>query len=101
MYNTDLDILNRQSEEVRIFCLVLSELLDDVETALKNSKPHLNGEKFMDNKDVCRILHLSPRTLQEYRDKGKIAFIKLEGKIIYRQSDIEKMLTNNFFPAIE
>ncbi|OAV66179.1 Helix-turn-helix domain protein [Bacteroidales bacterium Barb6XT] len=103
MNNTvmDLEILDRQSEEIKSFFCTMNEVLGYVEEVVKNNKPHLNGEKFLGNKDVCRLLHLSPRTLQEYRDKGIIAFIKLKGKILYRQSDVVKMLSDNFFPVIE
>ena len=32
------------------------------------------------------------RTLQEWRDTGVIPYIQIKGKIIYRQSDIERLL---------
>lgn len=36
-------------------------MLDTVGQALKNRTPHLNGEKYLTNKDVCRMLHISTR----------------------------------------
>ena len=39
---------------------------------------HRHGEKkmseWMDNQDVCRMLNISPRTLQTLRDNGTLAF---------------------------
>lgn len=93
----DLDIVNHKSQEIKNFFSTLDELLECVEYVVKNNKPHLNGERFLDNRDVCELLHISSRTLQEYRDSGKIAFIKLEGKILYRQSDIERLLMGNYY----
>jgi NDP-sugar pyrophosphorylase family protein len=49
--------------------------------ALKNRTPHLNGEKFLSNRDVCKMFHISSRTLQDWRDTGKIPFIQIKGKI--------------------
>ena len=47
-------------------------------------------------------LKLNRRTLQEYRTEGKIPYYQLGGgKILYRESDIEKMLNNNYFPSFE
>jgi predicted site-specific integrase-resolvase len=64
-------------------------------------KPQLKGDMYLNNKDVCKLLHISSRTLQEYRDKGTIAFIRLEGKNLYKQSDIDKLLEDNYFPVFE
>ena len=37
-------------------------------------------------------LKVSRRSLQQYRDSGLLAFTRLGGKILYRSSDIEKLL---------
>jgi len=42
------------------------------------------------------ILHISKRTLQQYRVDGLIPFIKLEQKILFRESDITKVLEDNY-----
>ena len=36
----------------------------------------------------------------DYRDQGRIPYIQLGGKILYRQSDIEKLLEENYHPAL-
>ena len=70
----------------------MDELLDTIGQALKNRTPHLKGEKFLSNRDVCRMLHVSSRTLQDWRDKGKIPFIQIKGKILYRELEVLKWL---------
>ena len=94
-----MDILNKNSAEVKSLLSAMDEILDSVEYSINNARPLLNGEKYMDNKEVCELLHISQRTLQDYRDKGKIAFYKLEGKILYKESDVEKMLEENYYKA--
>ncbi len=47
-----------------------------------------SNENWLDNKQVCELLKISPRTLQNWRDTGKIPFIKLKGKILYKESAI-------------
>ncbi|MCL2651666.1 MAG: helix-turn-helix domain-containing protein [Candidatus Azobacteroides sp.] len=71
-------------------------MLDEIEKALKNRTPHLNGEKFMTHKEACGMLRVSARTLQEWKSSGKIPFIGLKGKTLYRQSDIDSFLKNNY-----
>jgi hypothetical protein len=87
-----MEILDRKSTEMASFFTGLDELLDTIQQALKNRTPHLNGEKFLSNRDVCRMLHISARTLQDWRDTGKIPFIQIKGKILYKQSEINKLL---------
>jgi excisionase family DNA binding protein len=96
-----MEILDRKSEAIHFFFNGLEEMLDTINAALKHRTPHLNGEKFLTGKDVCRMLHVSPRTLQEWRTKGKIPFLRLKGKILYKQSDVLKWIGNSFLPANE
>ena len=87
-----MELLDRKSETILSFFTGLEELLDIIEKTLKNRTSHLNGEKFLTGKDVCRMLHVSARTLQEWRRQGKVPFIRLKGKILYRESGIMKCL---------
>lgn len=52
-------------------------------------------KKYYDNHDVCLMLHISKRTLQSYRDCGKIPFTRIQNKIYYRPDDIVKFVENN------
>lgn len=90
-----MEILDRKSTEINSFFSALDEMLDIIGQALKNRTPQLNGEKFLSNRDVCRMLHVSSRTLQDWRDTGKIPFIQIKGKILHRESEVLKWLENN------
>ena len=48
---------------------------------------YLNGEKLLDNQDLCFMLKVSTKTLQRYRKKGI-----LDGKYFYRASDIHRLI---------
>lgn len=56
----------------------------------------LHGNKdlseWLDNQDVCLLLHISPRTLQTLRDNGTLAFSRINHKIYYKSSDVEKII---------
>ena len=54
----------------------------------------------MTDKEVIARLKVSRRTLQEYRSARKIPYIVFGGKVLYRESDIEKMLAENYRKAI-
>ena len=53
---------------------------------------YLNGEKLLDNQDLCFMLKVSTKTLQRYRKKGILPYIMLDGKYFYRTSDIHKLI---------
>lgn len=56
----------------------------------------LNGERLLDNQDLCQMLNVSKRTLQLYRTEGKIPYFQFGGKTLYRESDIQKILDRNY-----
>jgi hypothetical protein len=43
-----------------------------------------------------QILQISPRTLQNMRDTRLLPFSKVQGKIYYKNKDIESLLENNY-----
>ena len=90
-----MEILDKKSTEITSFFTELDELLDTIQKTFKNRTPHLNGEKFLSNRDVCRMLHVSSRTLQNWRDTGRIRFIQIKGKILYKESDVLKWIEYN------
>ncbi|MFB6317305.1 helix-turn-helix domain-containing protein [Saccharicrinis sp. FJH54] len=53
-------------------------------------------DKWLDNQEVCELLHMSRRKLQDMRDKSEIQFSKIGGKIYYKASDVENLLNQNY-----
>lgn len=51
--------------------------------------------KYLNSSDVCDILHIKSRTLQTYRETGKIGFTQIGRKIYYRCIDISRFIENN------
>ena len=57
---------------------------------------HRYGKKkmseWMDNQDVCRMLNISPRTLQTLRDNGTLAYSQINHKTYYRPEDVQSIV---------
>ena len=51
-------------------------------------------DEWLDNEAVCRRLGISKRTLQSYRDTGKIPFSMIGHKCYYKESDIMEILNS-------
>lgn len=95
------EILTKDSEIIKTFFKSSERMLDEIDLLVENSKPRLNGERFLTDKEVSEKLKISRRTLQDYRTQDRIAYIQLGGKILYKESDIEKMLESRYQKSIE
>lgn len=81
---------------------VMSDLADvnaGVAQIKEKCRPLLNGEHYLSGEEVCKVMRITKRTLQQYRDDGLISFVSLPGKMIYRESDISALLERNYIPA--
>ena len=63
--------------------------------------PLLGGKRFMTDAQLADKLGVSRRTTQDYRDKGRLPFYRLDGKILYEESDIEGFLSDAYRPKFE
>jgi len=48
--------------------------------------------KWFDKADLLMLLHISSRTLQNWRSKGIIPFTRIKGKIYYKETDVYELL---------
>jgi hypothetical protein len=51
-----------------------------------------DNENWFDNEAVCKLLTISQRTLQSYRDNGTIPFSQIGHKRYNRTADIEQFI---------
>jgi len=57
---------------------------------------YLDGERLLDNQDLCQLLQASKRSLQRYRSSGTLRYQMLWHKIYYKESDVQDFLKNHF-----
>ena len=93
------EIMTKENDRIKRFFGSLDRVLDKIESALTGCKPTLNGERFLSDPEVSDRLKVSRRTLQDYRTTGKIPYIQLGGKVLYLESDIQKLLEENYRKA--
>lgn len=55
--------------------------------------------KWLTSEEVCRLLKISKRTLQSYRDNGILPFSQIGRKIYYKASDIDDYLDAHYVHA--
>ena len=93
------DVLDSRSPEINELFSAIRIGSNKVFNYRQLRKPTLLGETFLTNREVCKLLGLGLRTLQDYRERGHLAYYKIEGKILYKLSDVLQMLEDNYFDA--
>lgn len=94
-----MDLLTNEAEEIITQQEMIKRLRSRIEQILKNYRPVMNGEIYLSGEDVCKLLHVSKRTLQQYRDDSILPYVHIAGKIIYKESDILTILERNYVSA--
>lgn len=89
-------LVTPENERIKSFFRSLDRLSPSLERLFSSRKPTLNGESFYTDEELSKKLKISRSSLQDYRDEGRIPYIKLGGKILYRASDIEKLLEDGY-----
>jgi len=89
-------ITSENNERVKSFFLSLDRISSLMERLFASRRPTLNGESFYTDKELSQKLKISRRSLQDYRNEGRIPYIQLGGKVLYRSSDIEKLLEDGY-----
>ena len=85
-----------ESDEMQLVVSALRGVKKRIVEVAGTHKPLFAGELFLTGKEVCEWLYISPRTLQDYRDRKVIPYTQIAGKILYRLSDLQRILKENY-----
>lgn len=69
----------------------LSRLEEKLDRSLR-IKDCLNGDTLLDNGDMCKLLGITKRTLQRYRQLRLIKYYPIEGKTLYKSSEVMEFI---------
>ena len=88
--------LNTDADEMQVVLSAISSVSKRIKEVAQTHKPLFDGEHFLTGKEVCERLYISPRTLQDYRDRRVLPYTQFAGKILYKASDLTKLLEENY-----
>ena len=84
--------LNMDMDKMQVVLSAIHSVSRRIKEVAQTHKPLFGGEHFLTGKEMCERLYISPRTLQDYRDKGIIPYTQFAGKILYKASDLARLL---------
>ena len=61
--------LNMEADDMQVVLSAISGVSKRIKEVAQTHKPLFAGEHFLTGKEVCEQLYISPRTLQDYRDR--------------------------------
>lgn len=93
------ELITLRTEGVTDAMQAMKDIESLFDKVTSNYRPLLDGERYLSDVEVSHRLKISRRTLQEYRDNGMIPYFKLGGKVLYRESDLERVLQECYHPA--
>lgn len=99
--NFNSDLITKDSPRIIDFFRSIDKTLDGIERLIKGQKPLFGGERFYTEKEIADKLHISRRTLFEWRNSGQLPYIQIGGKILYRQSDVQKSLEKKLVNTVK
>ncbi len=90
--------------EVECFALVPKKYLEEIMSELREVKRILKGgrdpgDEWVDSATARKMLHISQKTWQVYRNKNIIPFSQHGRKIYVRRSDLESYMKEHFIPT--
>lgn len=88
--------LNMDADDVQVVLAALSSVSKRMKEVAQTHKLLFSGEHYLTGKDVCERLYISHRTLQDYQDRKIIPYTHFAGKILYKASDVERLLEENY-----
>lgn len=80
------DVVTRKTEEFKTLSKSLADAMSEIRCMRDQIKPSIMGERYLTGEEVCEQLHISKRTLQNWRDNGTLEYVKIGGKVLYLQA---------------
>ena len=79
--------LSMETGEMQLVLAALRRVRERIREVSETHRPLFGGEHFLTG---------SPRTLQDYHDRKIIPYTQFAGKILYKASDLERILEENY-----
>ena len=92
---TDRIMIQTDSETFQMMLHQIMERFDRIEDRLSRMNRQtsaLDGDKLLDNQDMCELLGITKRTLARYRQKKLVTYYMIDGRTYYKSSEVEAFL---------
>ena len=103
-----MNIVTIEKQTFKQMCGRFSGFVSQVERICKENTRQ--PDEWLSGREVCALLGISIRSLQNYRDSGKLGYSQIGNKLYYKSADIERLIAectvnhvsgkkNNYIPT--
>lgn len=85
-----MNIVTIEGHTFKQVCGRFSGFVSQVERICKENTHQ--PDKWLSGREVCALLGISIRSLQNYRDSGKLGYSQIGNKLYYKSADIERLI---------
>lgn len=88
-------MIQTDRETFQIMFHQMMERFDKIEDRLNRMNRQtsaLDGDKLLDNQDMCELLGVTKRTLARYRQKKLVTYYMIDGRTYYKASEVREFL---------
>lgn len=85
-------ILTRHDDVIAQTLERLQQTRRKIQKLAEEYRPTFSGERLLTDAELAEYLKVTRRTLQQYRSQRLMPYILLKGRVLYKESDIERML---------
>jgi len=85
-------LLNNSDPQVAELFRRLERIKVTFERLEMDNRQRFGNERFLNDKELSEKLKLSRRALQDYRAAGIFPYYLINGKVLYKESEIEQVL---------
>jgi excisionase family DNA binding protein len=78
--------------ESKAFQQIINQIAEIKDILTFGYSSALISQNYFSTEDLCRMLKISSRTMQRYRDKGLISFTQIGSKIFIKASDLDAFM---------
>ena len=94
----DNDVKTKNNEDIAHFFSAGDRMIKEIDVLRKKNRPLLGGHRYLTDDELSRLLHINRRTLQDYRNMGRISFEVIPVSTLGRYAVIHERVTD--YPAV-
>lgn len=76
----------------------IDSIKKDIRDISSVNNNEIGKQRYITDNQLAEKLHVSKRTLANYRAKGEIGYYDLPGKLLYEETEIESFLRKYYLP---
>lgn len=93
----EVNIITKEDYRIKKALKQIEIIKDHIKVINKSIRPSFYDERYYTDVELSDKLRVSRRTLQEWRSNGVIGYLNVGGKSLYRESEREKLLKENYW----